>query len=121
MTEKKETMGMIPGMPGPSQTVQAAQCQGMPNQPGFQNGCALSKAALMNRIYETGFAMDDASLFLDTHPDCQDAFRYYQNAAAMKKNAVELYEAQYGPLMVEDVTTVPWSWITEKWPWEGGC
>lgn len=80
-----------------------------------------TKQELMNQINEASFAMDDILLFLDTHPHDQNAMQYYRNAVAMRKNAMDAYERQFGPLMVDSVTGNDWDWVTEKWPWEGGC
>lgn len=80
-----------------------------------------SRQALMKQINEASFAMDDVLLFLDTHPDSQEAMQYYQNAVNLRKNAMDAYQRQFGPLLVDDVTGNGWSWVTEKWPWEGGC
>lgn len=79
------------------------------------------RASLMNQIDEASFAMDDVALFLDTHPNDMAAMQYYQNVVAMRKNAVDAYERQFGPLMIDSVNGQNWDWVTEKWPWEGGC
>lgn len=80
-----------------------------------------TQAALMQQIYESSFAMDDAVLFLDTHPNSVEALQYFKNMASMRANAVASYESQFGPLFAENVTGDTWSWQTEFWPWEGGC
>ena len=79
------------------------------------------KASLMNQIGEASFAMDDVALFLDTHPNDMAAMQYYQNVVAMRKNAMSAYERQFGPLLIDNVSGSNWDWVTEKWPWEGGC
>lgn len=76
---------------------------------------------LMNQINEASFALDDAALFLDTHPNNPAAMQYYRNAAAMRRNAMDAYQRQFGPLTIDAVTGNTWDWVTEKWPWEGGC
>lgn len=76
--------------------------------------------ALLKRVYETGFAIDDASLYLDTHPTDQDAMNYYQYAKKLNEDAVKAYEAAYGPLMINQVTTDCWDWVKNPWPWDGG-
>lgn len=81
----------------------------------------MNKQALLNQIGEASFAMDDVLLFLDTHPDNAAAMEYYRNVVAIRKQAMEAYESQYGPLLVDSVTGCSWDWVTEKWPWEGGC
>lgn len=79
------------------------------------------KDALMKQINESSFAMDDVLLFLDTHPDHAAAMQYYRNVVSMRKHAMDAYECEYGPLLVENVKGQNWDWVTEKWPWEGGC
>lgn len=79
------------------------------------------RASLMNQINEASFAVDDVALFLDTHPNDIAAMQYYQNVVAMRKNAIDAYERQFGPLMIDSVNGQTWDWVTEKWPWEGGC
>lgn len=97
-----------------------------PNYMDAQN-CAMprrgmdTRQSLLARVNETGFAVDDANLYLDTHPCDQAALAYFQQAAAMYQNAVNAYSAQFGPLMAVDSTDVNyWSWISDPWPWEGG-
>lgn len=79
------------------------------------------KESLMKQINEASFAMDDAVLFLDTHPNDPAAMQYYRNAVSMRKNAMDAYERQFGPLMIDSVNGNCWDWVTETWPWEGGC
>jgi len=39
---------------------------------------------------------------------------------ALRKEAVKAYEASFGPLTIEDADDAyTWSWLTERWPWEG--
>lgn len=97
------------------------------NMPPMQNSSMCgrppmhTRESLMKQIDEASFAMDDAALFLDTNPDNTDAMQYYRNAAAMRKNAMDAYQSQFGPLMIDSVMGNRWDWVTEKWPWEGGC
>ena len=80
-----------------------------------------TKAAIMKQINEASFAMDDVLLFLDTHPTDAAAMQYYRTVAGMRTNAIEAFERQFGPLFVDHVSGPTWDWVTEKWPWEGGC
>lgn len=77
---------------------------------------------LLRQIYETSFAMDDVILYLDTHPTDIDALNYYHYVTAMRKDAMKAYANQCGPLMPDQVMcSQDWSWISDKWPWEGEC
>ena len=95
-------------------------------RPGMGQGCGMcpgmdpSRQALMKQINEASFAVDEAVLFLDTHPDCAQAMQYYQSAVGARKAAMDAYQSRFGPLLVDDVIGNTWTWVTEKWPWEGG-
>lgn len=81
-----------------------------------------TRDSLMQQVYQTGFAAVDAQLFLDTHPCDQAAMAYYQQVSSMYRDAVNAYTAQFGPLDSPDSNdTTYWSWISDPWPWEGGC
>lgn len=76
--------------------------------------------SLMQKVYETGFALDDTQLFLDTHPtDCQ-AMEYYRYIRKANQDAIDAYEQMNGPLMANRVTASDWNWVNGPWPWEGG-
>lgn len=75
---------------------------------------------MMQRVYETGFAMDDMGLYLDTHPTDRDALNYYYYVANLNRDAVRAYENQFGPLTAGAVKNEnQWTWLTGNWPWEG--
>lgn len=77
---------------------------------------------LLQTIYQAGFAMDDVNLFLDTHPCDRDALNYYHYVAKLRRDAMNAYKAQCGPLMMDQVEVCDyWNWVNNKWPWEGGC
>ena len=84
------------------------------------NGGVNAQEALMQQINQASFAMDDIVLYLDTHPEDQEALKYYQYAVGLRREAVNAWQNQYGALMVDSVkNTDRWTWTTEKWPWEG--
>lgn len=77
---------------------------------------------LLQTIYQASFAMDDVILYLDTHPCDQEALTYYHYVTNLRKETMAAYEAQCGPLMLDQVTSCDyWTWVNDKWPWEGGC
>ena len=75
---------------------------------------------LLRNVYETGFALDDIILYLDTHPMDQNAMEYYRQMQMANQQAVQAYEQMYGPLMADRVMSDSWDWIQGPWPWEGG-
>ena len=81
---------------------------------------------LLKKINEVSFAVDDILLFLDTHPDCQEALDFYRQNVAIRKEALSEYARLYGPLTIDtadDSCSRSWEWIQQPFPWEmkGGC
>ena len=77
---------------------------------------------LLQMIYQASFALDDVTLFLDTHPCDKDALNYYQYVRKLREDALNAYQAQCGPIMKDQVNPGNyWNWVNDKWPWEGGC
>lgn len=79
-------------------------------------GC---KNQLMKNVYETGFALDEILLYLDTHPTDQEAMNYYHYVKQLNKEAVCAYEQAYGPLMINRYHRII-GVDKSPWPWEGG-
>ena len=81
----------------------------------------MSREKLMLLIQKANFAMTDVKLYLDTHPNCQEALDYYRDAKKIKKKAWKEYTETFGPLSAEDVVDQDyWNWASNPWPWEGG-
>lgn len=77
------------------------------------------RAKLFRYIQELGFALDDVVLYLDTHPQDEEALIYYEKYKKMYRDATHEYEKYYGPLVNESVNTENgWSWVDAPWPWE---
>ena len=83
------------------------------------------KKDLMDQIYLYSFAVDDAKLFLDTHPEDEDALAYFYECSRMRNQVLKEYAKNFGPLTIDTVTdscSDNWDWIDSPWPWqEGGC
>ena len=85
-------------------------------------GAGMDRNALLHKINEASFAMDEARLFLDTHPKCEEALVYYRNMCAVREQMVKEYTACYGPLSSYDCFCDDcWKWVEYPWPWEGEC
>lgn len=86
------------------------------------NPTMMSKEQKMQAVRETGFALIDAGLFLDTHPCDEKALDYFSKYQQMHKEAVRDYENHCGPITISGVNTCDgWTWTDGPWPWEGGC
>ena len=75
-----------------------------------------SRSALLHEIDKVSFAVNDLTLYLDTHPDCQEGLARFQKEAARRK--------AYGPLTAGCVCDLGgadrWSFQDGPAPWEGG-
>lgn len=81
----------------------------------------MDKKSLMKIITQASFALDDTKLFLDTHPNCQEAILYYNKMQETRKAAWKEYTRRFGPLTFYEVSNEDyWEWNKGPMPWEGG-
>ena len=74
---------------------------------------------LLKKVQMYSFAVTDAALFLDTHPECSEALSFYNKYKKLCKEAKEQYEKAYGPLDVDsDQNNTRWAWVDGPFPWE---
>ena len=80
-----------------------------------------SRKELMDKINQYSFAVNEATLFLDTHPYDTEALAYFQKYRELRVDAVKEYAKYYAPLAIDYAVNdkTPWSWVNEPWPWEG--
>ncbi len=78
-----------------------------------------TRQTLMKKVQMYEFALVEANLFLDTHPQDKDALQYYNKYAKLLQEAKAAYEKQFGSLtpMAADGAT-RWSWVDDPWPWD---
>lgn len=88
----------------------------------------MEQKQLLCHINAVSFAAYDVMLFLDTHPDCQEAIDYYCQMMDERKKAMTEYQKKYEPLVAEGACTCgcndngnTWTWATTPWPWERGA
>ena len=65
----------------------------------------MNRQELMHRIQETGFALTDLNLFLDSHPTNAPALEYFRDVKMQHAELVAQYEMMFGPLTAFDVDT----------------
>ena len=76
---------------------------------------------MMEAVYTNGFALDEARLFLNTHPTDRKAQEYYQQKSRLYNQAVDRYEERFGPIRSDNgLMNGSWAWGEQPWPWEGG-
>ena len=78
----------------------------------------MTREELMDKIHAISFAMTEAQLFLDTHPDCRAALDYFRNLRDELDGLTTEYQNQYGPLFADMTVGDKWAWIDGPWPWQ---
>lgn len=77
------------------------------------------KNAVMSKIYELGFALVETMLYLDTHPNDQEAINYYSEIKEKYSQCMKKYSDYYGPLNITHMGNDNyWMWVATPFPWE---
>lgn len=81
---------------------------------------ANTKAQAAQQLAQCCFAVHEAVLYLDTHPDDQSALEYYRRKQQQLMQASENYQKVVGPLRActVDTSSGSWRWVETPWPWE---
>lgn len=80
---------------------------------------SIEKQKLLQVIDSVSFAINDINLYLDTHPNDEEALAKYEKYKIIRKQAVKEFTENFGPLTADNVTsTGQWAWVKTPWPWE---
>ena len=80
---------------------------------------ATTEKSLLNDISQAQFVCVELQLYLDTHPEDEDAAHDYLWYAKKLESLIQDYEAKYGPLLNFGLSpNETGSWVNSKWPWE---
>ena len=64
------------------------------------------------------FVSHELQLYLDTHPEDQEAFATLRKMLKLTAEAKKRYTAQYGPLCPSDLAeSEHFDWLDQPWPW----
>ena len=77
-----------------------------------------NREELMNQLMAYKFAINDMSLFLNTHPDDERALKYHNEYVCEFNKIKEEYERNYGSITFETEMD-SWQWVSDRWPWDG--
>ena len=81
----------------------------------------MEQRKLLDKITGLSFAVLEASLYLDGHPNNRMALAYYTKLKMELDEATKLYESKFGPLSNHSTggnETKGWLWTKQPWPWE---
>lgn len=74
--------------------------------------------ALMRRLQQLDFSIQETVLYLDGYPDCAEALAYYHQLIKERCAVAEQYERACGPLTMKgNINTQAWNWVEAPWPW----
>jgi spore coat protein JB len=74
---------------------------------------------LQKQLAQASFALDEAILFLDTHPKDAQALEYYRRKKVIRDAVLAEYVSRIGPVSAYDVPPgESWRWVETPWPWQ---
>ncbi len=66
-----------------------------------------------------GFVVQELALYLDTHPQDQEALELYRQYQKMYRKCAEEFEQKFGPLNhATPMEGKEYTWPQDPWPWE---
>ena len=92
----------------------------LPFKAAIQARTKLPNTALVE-LMALDFAVTELNLYLDTHPQDQEALGLYASYIKLAKEGREKYTDKYGPLdSAELLLEDGYTWLNDPWPWELG-
>ena len=77
------------------------------------------KSALLRQITQDSFAVTDVTLYLDTHPEDEDALELFSSLQEKRNDALREFAESYYPLTADSIgDTDQWTWGNAPAPWE---
>lgn len=75
---------------------------------------------LLEELQAIDFVIVDLNLYLDTHPNDEQAIQQYNQCVKESKRIKKEFEKQFGPLTSfgYSYSRHPWEWIEAPWPWQ---
>lgn len=78
-----------------------------------------NRKELLDYIDVVSFAVVDANLYLDTHPNDAAAIEYFNNYQRARNQALKEYANAFGPLNLDTAMfDRGFSWAEQSWPWQ---
>lgn len=81
---------------------------------------------LLSRLSEVSFALNDLTLYLDTHPTCKFGLSLFHSLMDERLSLLANYAKDYNPLTQASMLTgecdpETYGWADGPAPWEGAC
>lgn len=79
------------------------------------------KQKAIRRVQAAQFAMHEANLYLDSHPNCAEGLKYFREKREQTQQITREYEKKFGPLTVNaSPADECFEWAVTAFPWERG-
>ena len=91
----------------------------------FMNGNCSRREAMRCEIDAISFALNDLTLYLDTHGDDKQAMILFGKLKERRRDLLSEYASCFSPLTIDSIEDVDsrdgyFSWNETQLPWEGG-
>lgn len=75
---------------------------------------------LLHELQAVDFVLVELNLYLDTHPNDEQAIHQYNQFSMRRHELANQFEMSYGPLkhFGQSSSRYPWQWIESPWPWQ---
>lgn len=85
-------------------------------------GCTGDCKALLTRLQKIDFSLVDVALYLDTHPECNEALSLYNKLLSERESIRKtLSHKCKRPMSAFENSGESWDWISSPWPWEASA
>ena len=80
----------------------------------------------MSELSAVSFALNDLTLYLDTHPDCSKGTALFHELLKTRLELLSAFAGKFYPLTQTSIVTGDfdanqYSWLEGPMPWEGAC
>ncbi len=85
-----------------------------------------NREEMMSRLAAISFAINDLTLYLDTHPDCSKGITLFHQLLEQRLALLSEFTAKFYPLTQTSMVTgdydqSKYGWSEGPMPWEGAC
>lgn len=92
----------------------------------LSNSTEKSREEMMSRLNAVSFALNDLTLYLDTHPDCPNGTALFYQLLEERLELLSNFTGEFYPLTQTSMITGNYNqnqygWAEGPMPWEGAC
>jgi spore coat protein JB len=76
--------------------------------------------SMLEQIQAADFVLVELTLYLDTHPNDEQALQQFNQYSQYSNQLKKLFESKYGPLLQygNSRSEGAWKWSQGPWPWQ---